>query len=430
MSSYYLGDKSIAPTQSLVYVYGKIVKAIDIAIIQPGEIKILNTGIQFIHNNVQHLELILNNTLTGQNLALVETTAVTDLYNPLLKFKIKNNSAGVITINRTDILGEVVLVQNIDNHKLTIAESQSQPTDIELQYLDVAAIGSAESAKAVVLDNSLNISGINNISATLVNSVKIGINESTPTAQIEMKQAADGPSSGLRLVESGDVNYWGMYVAATGANLQMHNNGTDLGFVSTSGTNILMNFTGQHRSSTENTLINTTPSDYIGLIVSSSGTYKNLNNEAININDALPVIDLSNIDNDKKVFGVISGREDNDSQRTFNVGAFGTYVNKDNGDERLFINGVGEGMVWVCEKGGSLLNGDFITTSTFTGYGQLQSDDLMHNYTLGKITQDCDFSNPERYVDLSGNEVTQTVYDADTINHSKCNFVGCVYYCG
>jgi len=96
----------------------------------------------------------------------------------------------------------------------------------------------------------------------------------------------------------------------------------------------------------------------------------------------------------------------------------------------LIINSVGEGMIWVCDKSGNLENGDMITSSSAGGYGMVQDDDLFHNYTVGKITQDCDFSTPERYIDLSGNIITQAAYELDTTNGYKCNFVGCVYYCG
>jgi len=55
----------------------------------------------------------------------------------------------------------------------------------------------------------------------------------------------------------------------------------------------------------------------------------------------------------------------------------------------------GDTRVWVTDVGGSLESGDFITTSNITpGYTQKQSDDIVHNYTIGKITQDCDFTEP------------------------------------
>ena len=218
----------------------------------------------------------------------------------------------------------------------------------------------------------------------------------------------------------------------TTGELQFNYNGTDTGFISTTGNNTLMNFTGQHRSFTANDSINTTPGDYIGLIVSTTGTLKNLNNISNTVDDAIPTVDLSTSDNDKKVFGVISGRESESVDRTFQIGIYSTKFTKNIGDERLLINSVGEGMVWISDKGGNLTNGDLITTSTALGYGQLQSDDFIRNYTLGKITQDCNFDilTIVRWINLAGTQIDQATYDLDPLLAHKTFLCACVYYCG
>jgi hypothetical protein len=41
---------------------------------------------------------------------------------------------------------------------------------------------------------------------------------------------------------------------------------------------------------------------------------------------------------------------------------------------------------------GSLESGDYITTCNLQGYGMKQNDDFLHNYTVAKITIDCDFN--------------------------------------
>ena len=56
------------------------------------------------------------------------------------------------------------------------------------------------------------------------------------------------------------------------------------------------------------------------------------------------------------------------------------------------VNSVGEGGIWVINKSGNFENGDYITSSSVPGYGQKQDDDLLHNYTVAKITADCDFT--------------------------------------
>jgi len=264
---------------------------------------------------------------------------------------------------------------------------------------------------------------------TILSSGYLGIGTTSPDAKVEIKQSSNNGYGGLRLTASSTSTHWSMNVN-TSNNFQFEYNDTDMGYISYNSGDDVFNFTGQHRNKTNNNNINNNIEDYIGLIVSSSGLYSNINNSPIQINDALPIVDLSIIEKDKKVFGVISDREDNNTDRVYQVGVFATNKQKIEGDERLFINGLGEGMVWICNINGLLDNGDLITTSTASGYGQLQSDDLFHNYTVAKITQDCDFSTPERYIDLSSNEIDQTTYDTNPSNGYKCCFVGCTYHCG
>jgi len=258
----------------------------------------------------------------------------------------------------------------------------------------------------------------------------VGIGTTNALSRFHIKQSSLVSGGGLWLESSVSGSRWEL-VLNSGSDLSFIYNGTAKGWLSDVGSNVQMNFTGQHRSFTNNTNINTNPNDYIGLIVSSTGVYKNMNDDAIAINDALPIVDLSTIDNDKKIFGVISDRESENDDRVFQVGIFGTHVDKNVGDERLFINGLGEGMVWVCDKGGNLENGDYITSSTATGYGQLQSDDILHNYTVAKITQDCDFTTLTitRWIDLNGAIITEATYDANTALGYRCYFVGCSYHC-
>ena len=59
---------------------------------------------------------------------------------------------------------------------------------------------------------------------------------------------------------------------------------------------------------------------------------------------------------------------------------------------RVRVNGVGEGGIWVCNVNGVLENGDYVTSCEIPGYGMKQDDDLLHNYTVAKVTMDCDFS--------------------------------------
>ena len=77
----------------------------------------------------------------------------------------------------------------------------------------------------------------------------------------------------------------------------------------------------------------------------------------------------------------------------------------------ISISQCGPGSCEVCEvsatitsvSGGDIVNGsvvisgnieagDYLATSTRGGYSQLQGDDILHNYTVAKASQDVDWS--------------------------------------
>ena len=182
-------------------------------------------------------------------------------------------------------------------------------------------------------------------------------------------------------------------------NLGFFQDYTIRGYIEDGATNVRMNFTGQHRTFVDNIPYKKAETN-IGLIVcSNKNTYINMSNgikkgnKAITINESLPVVSLSTKINDKSCFGVISSSEDPEN-RVEKYGCFCTPFEKEEGDIRIFINSVGEGAIWVTNKNGNLEAGDYITTSDIPGYGMKQEDDFLHNYTVAKITMDCNF-NPE-----------------------------------
>ena len=218
-----------------------------------------------------------------------------------------------------------------------------------------------------------------------------------------------------------------------------------------------------------------------GLIVSTTNNIINLDNSIVpTINDTLPYCVITNTDNDKKVFGVISTKEDNEKTREYASGKFVSILEKENiNEERIYVNSVGEGAIWISNKNGTLEMGDYISSTTITGYGGKQADGLLHNYTVGKMTCDCDFSltkivkqklkvsqtaegqvldydssgNPEYENDLDSGGNIQMVYQYQTrflnaggnllvdeadylarLNNGEAVyiacFVGCTYHCG
>ena len=186
----------------------------------------------------------------------------------------------------------------------------------------------------------------------------------------------------------------------------------------------MFDFTGQHRGFVED-IPSSEAEDYKGLIVcANKNTYYDIDysiktgKDAIKINESLPYVSLCKKEKDKSCYGVISDGEDGES-RKYSSGTFVSVCEKQYGDDRMFINSVGEGAIWVSNKNGNLESGDYITTSNITGYGQKQDDDFLHNYTVAKITMDCDFQ-PDyiykkkvttRNVDITGPDASGNYYD-------------------
>ncbi len=239
-----------------------------------------------------------------------------------------------------------------------------------------------------------------------------------------LSSAEGNTGGGLRMIDNDSDGYW--EIGNVNQNLYFSKGGGG------SSDNFLkgylddtyvgeINFTGQHRSKPSvGSLDDYT--DKVGQIVIADGTYDNfhdsLNETTPNINEALPKVVLSSQEKDKRVFGVISDKEDpNGNTRNYSSGIFKTAYPIEEGDHRLIINSLGEGAILVSNYNGNLENGDYITTSPITGIGMKQDDDLLHNYTVAKITQDEDFTSEPINVMLDG------------VNY-KMKLVGCTYHCG
>jgi hypothetical protein len=182
-------------------------------------------------------------------------------------------------------------------------------------------------------------------------------------------------------------------------------------------------FTGFHRCFTDDIEFQDNmqlfKDTFYGRIVISTGKIKtdtNKNNnwnilynkEGITTEDAIPVVKLSQKKKDKRVFGVYGSLNRNNSR-----------------PERLIINSVGEGGIWICNSNSNIKNGDYITSSDYLGYGEKQDDDLLHNYTVAKATIDCNFELESIYyncieienLDMNGNKL-------------RVAFIAATYHCG
>jgi len=261
------------------------------------------------------------------------------------------------------------------------------------------------------------------------------------------------------------ARYW-QFNQNSNYNLHISSNGRYTAYILQNAGDNALNFTGQHRCFIKDVPF-TRANELEGLIVSSDqNKYIKMNNgiekgsNAITTNESLPIVSLSKTHWDKKCFGVISASEDPEI-RSDQYGAFGSFFEKEEGDTRVYINSVGEGAIWVANTNGSLEAGDYISTSGISGYGQRQGSDYLKNYTVAKITMDCDFSpvsqpievikkdeDGKNVLDAHGqiqweNHTTETekaykirYLDASGAQTDESNavhiaaFVGCTYHCG
>ena len=76
------------------------------------------------------------------------------------------------------------------------------------------------------------------------------------------------------------------------------------------------------------------------------------------------------------------------------------------GRKTIISNSLGEGLVNVCGEGGAIQAGDLIVTSSLSGKGMKQADDILRGYTVAKAREAATFS---------GSEIKQ---------------IACIYLCG
>jgi hypothetical protein len=225
-----------------------------------------------------------------------------------------------------------------------------------------------------------------------------------------------------------------------------------------------LSFTGQHMCFSDESL---RPLCEGQIVSANKNKYVSLNGplttglQAIKSSESLPVVSLSNVVNDRTVFGVVDHIENDESVRSQQSGIGIVTQDKELGDNRVVVNSLGEGAIWVVNTNGNLSSGDYITTSNVTGYGQKQNDsDTLHSYTVAKITMDCDFNpqdvpirvikkdeNGQNILDSYGRlqwEDTDEMEQAYNIRYLTVDgedtdeansvwtaaYVGCTYHCG
>lgn len=150
-------------------------------------------------------------------------------------------------------------------------------------------------------------------------------------------------------------------------------------------------FTGAH----EVRIAQDSPPLVPGMVVSVTGAVSRRNDEKGNpsLSSTMPEITAAVVPKDPAVFGVFLSESRLDEEHW--------YAAKAN-DRFGVVNALGEGRVWVCDVNGPVRLGDYITTSAVPGYAQRQDDDLLHNYTLGKVTESVDWDGVTETIFVNG----------------------------
>jgi hypothetical protein len=132
-----------------------------------------------------------------------------------------------------------------------------------------------------------------------------------------------------------------------------------------------------------------------GMIVSVNGKTAARTDEDgnISLSSTLPNVTLSTKSRDKAVFGVVVSDGPLPKDHWYKA---------EDGERFGVVNALGEGRVWVTDINGDIQAGDYITTSSVSGYGQMQDDDLLHSYTFGKAIETIDWEQLTETVQYDG----------------------------
>lgn len=196
-------------------------------------------------------------------------------------------------------------------------------------------------------------------------------------------------------------------------------------------------FTGSHKVNTFSDELVNEINNFEGLLVNVKRSSK------ITILNSQIFVELTTTEYSKNVYGIV-------------------YLINSKND--IFVNSIGEGSIWVSNKNGNIESGDFVVSSTLSGYSQAQGDTFFANYTVAKIMINCDFTQPQqaqleynkdtneweevknefgetvmeneydiRYLNDQGVIISQTEYDTILSNGGNAYiaaFLPCIYYCG
>jgi len=155
-----------------------------------------------------------------------------------------------------------------------------------------------------------------------------------------------------------------------------------------------------------------------GMVVKSTGNMiQHSGSMSGSLSMAWPIVDITTTQKDKAIMGVFTSTTpapvDNENYTTSSK-FVGRVSGLDDNSPSINYNAVGEGKLLVTDTNGNIETGDYICSSTRTGHGEKQDDDLLHNYTVAKATQPYNFTSASNDADLGYKSV----------------LIACTYHCG
>lgn len=196
----------------------------------------------------------------------------------------------------------------------------------------------------------------------------------------------------------------------------------DLAFTSSNGAVVklvddfrpgLLDFTAQHRCvwCQRSDMPEAIP--LAGRIVIANGKYQSTGGATVpTADEAVPMVELATDPMDPRAFGVLSG----DPVNEYRIGHL--VFQKEADGKTVVVNSAGEGGIWVSDENGPIRNGDLVTTgSSIPGVAVRQYDDLVHSYTVAKITCREPFNGQKTEVEI----------DRRQIGDIRVSLLGCTY---
>jgi hypothetical protein len=273
------------------------------------------------------------------------------------------------------------------------------------------------------VEKKLIVTGASQFQGTVYMNDQLGIGVTDQTFKLQVEDSLDGSAGFVASIINNSTSGTAKGIRITinnidagGSNTYIQMRDSNNGAVGkiigdgAGGVSYLNAFTGRHPSVTAD--IN--ESLILGMIMTSTGVMWAKNN--FSVSTGLPKLSKSIIDKDTAVFGILSRIGPEESGEYLYEG----YVNKwgiEPDEESVIVNSIGEGLILVTDINGDIVKGDYVCSSEIAGYGRKQDDDLLHNYTVAKVTET-----------VSWNDITETV-DHDGIMYKRY-LIACTYNCG